>query len=184
MRGNWLPGYTADELDVAQERYDLRFPPDLIALLRERRPADGYDWRDDDERIGWALAHPLNGLLFDLEHNDLWWPEWGSRPNTPGERAEMLTATVRAAPKLIPLIAHRYIPAEPHLAGNPVFSEMQSDTICYGADLDDYFAHEFGDLASRREFVWREVRRIDFWSDLVNRNPLLGDWRAAEGTES
>lgn len=183
MSKDWLPGYTADELDVAQERYDLRFPPDLIALLRERRPADGYDWRDDDERIRWALTHPLGGLLFDLEHNDLWWPEWGARPDTPEERAEILTAVVGAAPKLIPLIGHRYIPETPHLAGNPVFSVMQSDTICYGADLDDYFAHEFGHLAARRPFVWREVRRIDFWSDLVDRNPLLGDWREAQGTE-
>lgn len=25
-----------------------------------------------------ALEHPLDGLLFDLDHNDLWWPEWRS----------------------------------------------------------------------------------------------------------
>src|SRR5207253_1790467 len=94
--------------------------------------------------------------------------------------AAVLTAVVGKAPKLIPLIAHRYIPADPHLAGNPVFSVMQSDTIYYGFDLTDYFAHEFGDLASRRPLDWSKVRRIEFWSDVVDRNPLLRDWRAAQ----
>src|SRR4051812_17002382 len=101
MRQLWTDGYTADELDAAQERYELRFPPDLVALLLDRRPVDGWDWRTDDAGIRRALDHPLGGLLFDLEHNDLWWPEWGEKPPSAGERAEVLTAVVKAAPRLI-----------------------------------------------------------------------------------
>ena len=166
-RERWAQGYTDAELDDAQAKYDLRFPPDLLALFRERRPREGYDWRTDDQQIRDMLAWPLEGLLFDVENNALWWPEWGGRPDKPEERAEVLAGVVNKAPKLIPLISHRYLPSEPHEAGNPVFSVYQSDVIYYGADLADYFEREFGDpgrpLAS-------PIKPIRFWSELVERN--------------
>jgi hypothetical protein len=165
MRELWTHGYTSGELEAAQERYQLRFPPDLIALLLDRRPVDGWDWRNDDAGIRRALSHPLDGLLFDLEHNDLWWPEWGERPASAAERAEVLTAIVGASPRLIPLIAHRYIPETPSEAGNPVLSVMQADVIYYGANLTEYFANEFGGT-----YHLGSPRRIPFWSELVERN--------------
>jgi hypothetical protein len=168
MRELWTDGYTSNELDAAQERYGLRFPPDLVELLLDRRPVHGWDWRTDDVGIRWALEHPLGGLLFDLEHNGLWWPEWGERPPTAQERAEVLTGVVRGAPQLIPLIAHRYIPEDPHDRGNPVFSVMQADVIYYGADLEDYFERE----ANPQPWppIRDDVRFIPFWSELVERN--------------
>ncbi len=165
VRERWTHGYTSGELEAAQERYELRFPPDLIELLLDRRPIDGWDWRNDDAGIRRALSHPLDGLLFDLEHNDLWWPEWGERPASAEERAEVLTAIVGAAPRLIPLIGHRYIPETPHEAGNPVFSVMQADVIYYGANLTEYFANELGGT-----YQVGSPRRIPFWSKLVERN--------------
>jgi hypothetical protein len=160
----WAAGYTAAELDAAQERYDLAFPPDLIALLREQRPTQGYDWRTDDAAIREMLRRPLDGLLFDVEHNVLWLPEWGERPPTPQARAEVVAQAVARAPKLIPIFGHRYLPAEPHEAGNPVFSVVQSDIIYYGVDLADYFEREFGDP---RRPLPRPAKRIAFWSDFA-----------------
>lgn len=165
MREVWTAGYSSDDLNAAQDRYRLRFPPDLIELLLDRRPVDGWDWRTDDAGIRRALEHPVAGLLFDLEHNGLWWPEWGERPPSAKERAEVLTSVVNAAPRLIPLIGHRYIPEEPHEAGNPVFSVMQSDVIYYGADLTEYFANEFNGT-----YCISHTRHINFWSELVERN--------------
>ena len=170
MREEWTRGYTQSELDAAQERYGLRFPPDLVALLLDRRPLSGWDWRADDAGIRRALKHPLGGLLFDVEQNSLWWPEWGERPASPAERAEIVTAVVEAAPGLIPLIAHRYIPEEPHEAGNPVFSVMQSDVIYYGADLADYFDREFHPAPFPGKPLAPDIKFIPFWSDLVERN--------------
>jgi hypothetical protein len=169
---DWLPGYSARELDDAQARYGLKFPPDLISLLAERRPKRGYDWRHDNAAIERAMAHPLDGLLFDLEHNALWWPEWGDRPEKEEERASVLTAIVSAAPRLIPILGHRYIPETPSDVGNPVFSVMQADTIYYGANLADYFQREFNPSAFTNEPMASPIRRIPFWSDLVERNPL------------
>ncbi|HEX7876700.1 MAG TPA: hypothetical protein VF489_08975, partial [Sphingobium sp.] len=77
---SWIAGYTIGELDAAQERYSLVFPPDLIDLLLEKQPADGYNWRGDDKRIWEMLSWPSDRLQFDLENNGLWWPEWGDCP--------------------------------------------------------------------------------------------------------
>ena len=162
----WAEGYSQAELDDAQAKYELVFPPDLVALLRERRPAQGYDWRSDDEQIRKMLKWPLEGLLFDVENNELWWSEWGPRPTTSGARSEVLAKIVGRAPKLIPLLSHRYLPAEPNEPGNPVFSIYQSDVIYYGFDLADYFKREFGDPTRP---VAQQVKRIPFWSELVER---------------
>ncbi|WP_271144706.1 SMI1/KNR4 family protein [Brevundimonas sp. NIBR10] len=163
----WTDGYSQAELDDAQSKYGLVFPPDLIALLRERRPVQGYDWRTDDDQIRAILKWPLEGLLFDVENNDLWWPEWGLRPQTPEARAHVVADVVNEAPKLIPIFSHRFLPGDPNEAGNPVFSIYQSDVIYYGADLADYFDREFGGSTPP---LPQHIKRIPFWSELVERN--------------
>ncbi|RZJ28283.1 MAG: SMI1/KNR4 family protein, partial [Brevundimonas sp.] len=122
----WTSGYSAAELERAQERFRLTFPPDLIDLLLDRRPVGGPDWNDEADVRAW-LAWPYEGLLFDVEQNGLWWPEWGNRPDSAEARANVLREVVGKAPRLIPIFGHRYLPATPHLAGNPVFSVHQSD---------------------------------------------------------
>jgi hypothetical protein len=163
------------KLDAAQEKYDLVFPPDLVAFFRDRRPVLGWDWRTDEVHIRRMLAWPFEGILFDVEHG-LWWRDWGERPETAAERAEALGAIIRGAPKLIPLFGHRYLPAEPHEAGNPVFSVYQTDVIYYGADLEDYFEREF---ARTNHPPPRPSRHIRFWSDLVERNGTF-EWPHAD----
>ena len=162
----WTRGYGRAALERAQERFGLTFPPDLFDLLLDRRPADGPDWTNEAD-IRERLAWPYEGLLFDVEHNVLWWPEWGARPATAEGRAEVLRQVVAAAPRLIPVFGHRYLPETPAVAGNPVFSVWQSDVILYGADLEDWAAREEYGWDDR---PWPPVREIPFWSELVRRN--------------
>ena len=163
----WTTGYTQAELDDAQQKFGLVFPPDLVALLRDRRPVEGHVWTDE-VAIRRMLAWPFEGLLFDVEHNHLWWPEWGPRPSGSYDREEVLRSVVARAPKLIPLISHRYLPEDPHEEGNPVFSVHQADVIYYGANLADYFEREFAGFDHR---PWNQpTKHIPFWSDLVQRN--------------
>ena len=130
-RGSWTKGYTEAELDTAQHRFGLIFPPDLVALLR-KRPVEGHDWTDD-AAIKQALDWPFNGLLTSVESGQLWWPEWGTRPSSAHAREQVLRYDVSCAPKLIPLIGHRYLPEEPRELGNAVSSpsstSMQSTTV-------------------------------------------------------
>lgn len=161
----WAEGYSQAALDDAQAKYGLVFPPDLIALLRERRPAQSFDWRSDDAQIRELLASPLKGLLVAVEQNTLWWPEWGVRPATPQARSEILTRIVDDAPRLIPLFPSRFIPEEPNEAGNPIFSVYET-VIYIGSDLDDYFRREFGDPTLP---LPQGIKRIRFWSEMVER---------------
>lgn len=163
-QGFWTRGYSSSELEAAQDRYELRFPPDLIELLLDRRPVDAPDWRTDETAIRKLIAWPLEGILFDIEHNAFWLSQWGERPHSHRERTEIASKAVAAAPALIPLYSHRFIPSEPHEAGNPVFSIHQTDIIYYGANLAHYFDNEITGWSS---LPAENYRQIAFWSDLA-----------------
>jgi len=172
---SWLPGYSQRELDEAQERYSLRFPPDLIELFLERRPALGYSWNMEDNRIREMLSWPLGMLLSDVEQG-FWWPDWGMKPHDFRERAEVVREALSVAPRLIPIIGHRFIPEAPQEAGNPVFSMYGFDTIYYGSNLAEFFSNEF-----QGKHEVGATRHIPFWSDLVER---FDDASAFYGTQS
>lgn len=162
-------GLTADEVTAIEVEMGFCFPPDLRSLLRTALPAgDGFpDWRADDkanivDRLGW----PLRGICFDIEDNNFWLDEWGPRPGELEQAFAIARSVVLAAPTLIPIYGHRYIPDKPSQAGNPVFSVYQTDIIYYGFDLLDYFSREFGILnpTSRPH----GPRSIEFWDFFVN----------------
>lgn len=181
MSLRWGPGYSQVQLDDAQARWSLRFPPDLVDLYRERRPilpAPGaIDWMATPEHvIQERLDWPLHGFWFDVQHGGLWWREWGRRPDRLEDQYEALRTAFEKAPRMIPIYSHRYIPAEPHELGNPVFSIYQSDVIHYGADLIDYFEREAKGYTSK---PWPgSIKQIRFWTLAVERN------NGASGTES
>ena len=108
-----------------------------------------------------CLEIPLRGVLFDVEHNEFWLEEWGRRPNSLEGALRVAGELVAAAPRLIPVYAHRMMPDEPHMPGNPVFSVHQTDIIHYGFDLADYLRHEFG-LLSREPWP-AQMKPIRFW---------------------
>lgn len=160
-------GLTDAEVRAAETRYGFRFPPDLRAFLQTGLPrGDRFpDWRGCDEaRLREWLDLPCQGVLFDIEHNGFWLDEWGPRPPSLAEAKRVASALVADAPTLIPVFAHRMMPAEPYLPGNPVFSVHQTDIIVYGVDLRDYLIHEF--LAREGVGVWpipEDIRRVPFW---------------------
>ena len=160
-----LPGFTSDQLDDAQARYGLRFPPDLLDLLQARRLDERYDWAGECPAIRAMLEWPFDMMRFDVEQG-FWWPDWGERPDSEEARVEVLRAALAEAPRLIPLYTHRFLPEEPCEAGNPVFSMHGFDTVLYGANLSAYVKNEFG-------WDWglpaQVARPIRFWSDLVDR---------------
>lgn len=160
-----LPGYTQDQIDDAQARYALRFPPDLVDLLRERSLDERYDWAVECPKIREMLEWPFDMLQFDVEHG-FWWPDWGERPGAKEERDEVLRSALKHAPKLIPLYRHRFLPETPAEAGNPVLSMYGFDTVYCGENLPDYLEREFG-RGSKGPVP--KTRHIPFWSDITER---------------
>lgn len=108
-------------------------------------------------------------MLFDVENDNFWHPRFGIRPGTVQQREIAVRAAMQSLPKLIPVCSHRYLPATPCESGNPVFSVYQTDIIYYGDNLIDYITEEFCKPA---KYVMEQsnIRSIDFWSDMVERN--------------
>lgn len=158
-------GLTDTEVAAVEIRFGFRFPPDLMAFLQTALPhgEDFPNWRSGDEaQLREWLDLPLQGILFDIEYNDFWLPEWGPAPATLPEALQACRLMVAQAPQLIPIYAHRFMPSEPQEAGNPVFSVYQTDIVYYGSDLRDYLWSEFGTHASG--YVPGPVRPIRFWN--------------------
>jgi hypothetical protein len=171
------PGLTAQEFAHAERLIGARFPPDLRLLLSIGLPVGECfpNWRDLDspyllDRLMW----PHDGIRFDIEHNVFWLPSWGARPADLEEALAVATDALKHVPVLIPVYAHRYLPAEPCLAGNPVISAYQTDIIYYGRDLAAYFTNEF--FSPAREWVdspYTVYRRIRFWSYIIEDWPEI-----------
>jgi len=155
-------GLTDAEIAAVEARFEFRFPPDLREFLQTALPRgpEFPDWRAGNENeLHMWLDQPRRGVLFDVE-NGFWLPEWGKRPRGLDVRGAV-NNLVAAAPKLIPVYAHRMMPDEPHEAGNPVFSVHQTDVIHYSFDLADYLRAEFN-LPGREPWP-EQIRRIRFW---------------------
>jgi len=168
------PGLTENELRRIEERYEFTFPPDLRSFLMFALPTSkGFiNWRNEiDDEIANRVQWPYDGICFDIEHNAFWPTTWGPRPPSLEERFAIAKTAVDAAPKLIPICGHRYIPDRPNVAGNPIFSVYQTDIIYYGRNLGDYLENEFAYYFERtRDLPGRDIKHIEFWSRLVEHN--------------
>lgn len=183
----WTGGLTDSEIESIAGHYDLAFPQEhrhFLRALHSTTPRmagatfadDGtlqaverpgfYDWVRDEHAINERLAWPLEGIVFDVEHNNLWLDSWGRRPNTADAREARIAELVRAAPRLVPVFGHRYVLAvEPHV----VLSVYQSDVIVYGASVRDYLLAELAPLIGEhaRGPAKVNVSHVPFWGELI-----------------
>ena len=168
------PGLTPAEFEAAEARFGLTFPPDLRSFLAFALPTNGRvpTWRDlENPGLMNMMGWPLEGMCFDIEHNDFWPRERGERPAGLSEAFEIARGHVARAPKLIPVFGHRYLPDRPATAGNPVFSVYQTDIIYYGSDLENYLHKEFYYYFGTPDYaLGTSIRDIEFWSWFVDLN--------------
>src|SRR5260370_27481276 len=96
-------GLSDAEVEKIERRYSFQFPPDLKSFLEEALPVSrGFpDWRDGSEAdLKDSLAWPLEGILFDVEHNGFWMPTWGARPQEIDRATELANTNVYTSPPL------------------------------------------------------------------------------------
>ncbi len=189
------PGLTDAECDILAKQHGLLFPPDLRSFLQYLLPIRAQqfpNWREDaaqeltstwDSLLGgiWGDIDPRQEPYFALNADTgaweqvtpafqprLWLSSWGPQPQTAEQAYAVLHEQLARAPRLLRLFGHRFLPATPRAAGNPVFSIVRTDIIVYGNDLSDYFAREFG--VPRPRWAANTPRTIPFWSELVALN--------------
>jgi hypothetical protein len=163
------PGLTDRELGATEDRFGFEFCSDHRQLLSTTLPIGGrwVNWRTDFDGLRSLLAQPVEGVLYDVLHNGFWLAAWGERPVDPDAAQVAAEGHLALIPTLVPVYAHRFLPAAPAPARSPVFSVHQSDVIHYGTDLLDYVHREFGGAAVASG-PRHAAPHIPFWSDLAN----------------
>jgi hypothetical protein len=161
-------GLSEDELVRAEAAFGCHLPPDLRSLLT-RVVFTGNPWPSwrEPERLRTAVMDYVVQIAdFDIRNNDYWNEAWGVRPQDLKAAGETAAQFLQAAPPLLPLLGHRFLPALPERAGNPVLSVGQFvDTINYGNDLADYFNRELG--APRQSWAAKAPKGVPFWSSVA-----------------
>ena len=167
------PGLTDAEFARVEQDFGFEFADDHRAVLATALPVDRDarhtwpDWRDGDPAALRAqLDRPVDGVLFDVERNGFWHRGWGERPVDVRERLEAAREELAKVPRLVPIYAHRFLPAGRGTSGHPVLSVHQTDLIYYGADLLDYIEREFGYVPNWSE-GWDPQATVPFWSELL-----------------
>jgi hypothetical protein len=129
------------------------------------------DWLSKEDLVAESLMYIIEGLEFDIEHNGLWLESWGAKPLELAGQKAALRCMVAGGPKLIPICGHRFLLAEPVVAGNPVLSIHQSDIIVYGKDLRSYLLAEFagilGTVAAEVPGDQSSEMKIPFWGEFL-----------------
>ena len=160
-------GLSDEELYSVENRFSFQFPPDLKGILKLGLPVSGKfpDWRNGAaEEIQGRFDRVADGICFDIEHNNFWMEEWGTKPPSLADAFAAARGHIKLAPRLVPIFVHRYIPSEPNEIGNPVFSIVQTDIIYYGMDLASYLSAEF---KFENPFpIPNKPKYIRFWTEL------------------
>jgi len=115
-------GLSPSEFSSVEREYGFRFPPDLREFLGFALPVSkGWpDWRHGNRsEIMMRLDWPFEGMCFDIEHNAFWLDSWGAKPAGLADAYAIARAAVVAAPRLIPVCGHRFLPDSPCESGKP-----------------------------------------------------------------
>ncbi|WP_088071925.1 hypothetical protein [Gottfriedia luciferensis] len=166
-------GLKEKEVVEIEELYKIKFPPDLKEFLMYALPiSDEFiNWNDKSKgninKITDRLQWPLEGIIFDIEHNEFWLNDWGKKPSTFKDSVDIATFHYNKAPKLIPICSHRYIPSTPYEYGNPIMSVYQTDIIYYGENLLSYLLVEFK-IKKYDDIDFENIKKIPFWSNIID----------------
>ncbi|CAH9414741.1 hypothetical protein SGL43_01750 [Streptomyces globisporus] len=173
-----LPGLSEEEFARIEEEFGFAFSDDHRAFLAAGLPVNRSsstgrqqswpNWRDGDpDELRERLARPVQGVLFDVEHNSFWSTHWGAKPDMPSQALEVAGRELAAVPQMVPVYSHRCLPAGRGTYGHPVLSIHQTDIIHYGTDLADYITQEFnGSPHGEGASCLRST--VAFWRDLVD----------------
>lgn len=174
------PGLTDIEFVRIEREYGFEFADDHRAFLAAGLPVnvppeEGQtwsspwpEWRSGDlDSLRRQLSWPVEGVLLSVEHNRFWYEGWGERPIDGTAALATARRHLVEVPVLVPVYAHRYLPAGRGTFGHPVLSLWQTDIIYYGLDLADYMHQEFDEARGDVDESWNPRATVPFWRDLL-----------------
>ncbi|GAB4054996.1 hypothetical protein GCM10028775_47780 [Catellatospora paridis] len=166
------PGLSDAEFAAAEAEFGFVFADDHRAFLTAGLPLWARGHCDHPDRVSWGwpnwrelqsetlreqVSWPTESALEEIGAGH--WPEgWGRRPADPAAVLDKARGRLAQVPRMVPVYAHRYLPAGHGSSGNPVLSiHRLTDIIVYGPDLAEYVGREFRDTPAT----------VRFWGDYV-----------------
>ncbi|MFE0151087.1 hypothetical protein ACFWY5_28360 [Nonomuraea sp. NPDC059007] len=176
-------GLTEAEFARIEHEYGIEFADDHRAFLaaglpvhepREEKPDTSYawerpwpDWRNGEPgELRRHLNWPVDCLLQDVQRGH-WHPAWGERPDSGEAAVDVARSRLAGVPAMVPVYAHRFLPAGHGTFGHPVLSMWGCDIIYYGADLLDYINQEFEEPRPEHPDDWAPQATVPFWRDYL-----------------
>lgn len=184
------PGLTDEEFTRIEDEFGFQFADDHRAFLAAGLPVSvpyddppgvlraweepWPDWRSGDRAaLRRQVAWPLVCVENYVEHHQFWPVEWGPRPDAMEAALSVARRELAKVPVLVPVYAHRFLPAGHGTHGHPVLSVFHTDTIYYGADLAEWVRAEFEDEDEGTDEQGVErvpespQETVRFWRDLL-----------------
>ncbi|WP_217213673.1 hypothetical protein [Streptomyces sp. AC550_RSS872] len=153
--------FSADHRAFLAAGLPVASPPEEGATWDQPWP----DWRNGDpEDLRHRLEWPVQGVL-NAKENGWWERAWGPRPGDEPTAMKVAEQKLAEVPQLVPVYAHRFVPAGRDTYGHPVLSVWGTDIICYGHDLADYIDHEFRDVDEGTP--WNPQASVTFWKNFI-----------------
>ncbi|MFG2894976.1 hypothetical protein [Streptomyces sp. NPDC048248] len=171
------PGLSEAEFRRIEAAFGIEFSADHRAFLAAglpvaEPPEEGATWdqpwpnwrHGDHEDLRYRLEWPVQGVLNSVGNG--WWEQvWGPRPADDSAALQVAKQELAHVPQLVPVYAHRFVPAGGGAFGHPVLSIWGIDIICYGQDLADYIDHEFRE--ADEDAPWSPQPTVAFWKDFI-----------------
>ncbi|GCE09644.1 SMI1/KNR4 family protein [Dictyobacter aurantiacus] len=183
----WL-GLSDEEINSIEKQWSLHFPPDYRLFLnilhcldrpviiatydgdtRKIVPCESSflpDWQREGDGIKNAYRQLVDDITYEVLHNNIWKPGWGRKPITRYGLKQQIEALIARAPKLIPIYGHRFLLAEPGMAGNPILTWHHSSMIIYAPDLYHFFCKDFVELL---ELTDQDLQAINIESRQISK---------------
>lgn len=154
--------FSADHRAFLAAGLPVASPPEEGATWEQPWP----DWRHaDSDDLRYRLEWPVRGVL-DAVRIGWWEQSWGQRPAGESAAVKVAERELAEVPKLVPIYAHRFVPAGRGTHGHPVLSMWGTDIICYGQDLADYIDREFRETAD--DVPWNPKATVAFWKNFLD----------------
>ena len=148
--GERSPGLTNRKIGELETVLGCQLPFEVGLMLVMGVPSD-EPWRQwTDPAADWPAWNErlVAGFVFDVEHNDLWSVDWGPKPATLSDQADVVRSLINEAPGLFPIYGNYVVPLTaadgvPNSDGNPVLLVDGSNVTLIGDDLAAWMHHQF-----------------------------------------
>ena len=161
-------GLSVKEISRVEHTYGFRFPEFYRDFLTVALPVNrGFpNWRSESETsLRRQIKKPVDGVLFDVQHNGFWLDQWGPRPREVKASIQIATEYATKAPPLVPIRANDYCPTPSPGQGEVVLRVRQTDIRPVADGIASYLASLF---AKRPPLATPQC--VPFWSDAVSRS--------------